>query len=131
MNAARAVELPPRPSLEDYAAIAHLAPSVEALRERAAAVAPAFRGRTVWMVNSTAVGGGVAEMLPTMVSLLDELGIRTRWFVIESDDESFFRLTKRLHNLIHGAGDPALDGGPERATYEAVNAENARALAPL
>ena len=125
------VEIPPRPSLADYEAIAHLAPAVEKLRERATPVVPLLEGRTVWMVNSTAQGGGVAEMLPTMVSHLNELGIDTRWFVIESRDEAFFRLTKRIHNLIHGAGDGGLDPDGDRRTYEAVNAENARTLAPM
>jgi trehalose synthase len=121
------VELPPRPSLEDYSAIAHLAPAADALRARAEEVAPRLQGRTVWMVNSTAQGGGVAEMLPTMVSLLNELGIDTRWFVIQSREQEFFHLTKRVHNLIHGAGDPRFDDG-HRATYEAVNEANARTL---
>jgi trehalose synthase len=121
------VDLPPRPALKDYEGIAHLAPAAAALRRRAAEVAPRLEGRTVWMVNSTASGGGVAEMLPTMVSLLNELGIRTRWFVIQSTDQAFFRLTKRLHNLIHGAGDPAL-GQEEHGVYEAVNLANAATL---
>lgn len=122
------VELPPRPSLADYEAIAHLAPAADALRRRARDVAPSLAGRTIWMVNSTAQGGGVAEMLPTMVSLLNELGIHTRWFVIQSADQDFFRLTKQIHNRIHGAGDPALDETADRAVYEGVNAANARTL---
>jgi trehalose synthase len=121
------VELPPRPSLRDYSEIAHLAPAADVLRERAREVAPRLEGRTVWMVNSTAQGGGVAEMLPTMITLLNELGIDTRWFVIGTDEEAFFRLTKRIHNLIHGAGEPDLDDGA-RSVYEAVNRENARTL---
>jgi trehalose synthase len=125
------VDLPPRPSLADYEAIAHLAPSVEGLRTRASDVAPHLRGRTVWMVNSTAQGGGVAEMLPTMVSLLNELGIDTRWFVIETDRQPFFRLTKGIHNLIHGAGDPTVVGDGAREVYEQVNAENAATLGAL
>jgi trehalose synthase len=124
------VEIPPRPSLSDYSAVAHLAPAAEALRVRAEQVAPRLQGRTVWMVNSTAQGGGVAEMLPTMVSLLNELGIDTRWFVIQSRDQDFFRLTKRIHNLIHGSDDPRFDDG-HRATYEAVNAANARTLGEM
>ncbi len=124
------VEIPPRPRLSDYEGVAHLSPAVAELRERAAGTAQRFGDRTLWMINSTAQGGGVAEMLPTMVTLLEELGIRTRWFVIEAHDPEFFRLTKRLHNLIHGTGDPDL-GSAARQVYEAVNAENARTLAPL
>jgi trehalose synthase len=122
------VELPPRPSLADYEAIAHLAPAADALRRRAQEVAPSLAGRTIWMVNSTAQGGGVAEMLPTMVSLLNELGIDTRWFVIQSADRDFFRLTKQIHNRIHGAGDAMFHESADRAVYEGVNAENARTL---
>ena len=125
------VEIPPRPSLADYEAIAHLAPAVEKLKERATRVVPRLAGRTVWMVNSTAQGGGVAEMLPTMITHLNELGIDTRWFVIETRDQEFFRLTKRIHNLIHGAGEGVLDLANDRRTFEAVNADNARTLAPL
>lgn len=123
------VPIPPRPSIDDYEGIAHLAPDVERLRSRAAEVVPALRGRTVWMVNSTAHGGGVAEMLPTMICLLRELGVDARWFVLGSDSQAFFRLTKRVHNLIHGAGDPELTPG-DRELFEAVNAENARILEP-
>jgi trehalose synthase len=122
------VELPPRPSLADYEAIAHLAPAADALRRRAQQVAPSLAGRTIWMVNSTAQGGGVAEMLPTMVSLLNELGIDTRWFVIQSPDQDFFRLTKQIHNRIHGVGDATFDEATDRAVYEGVNRENARTL---
>jgi trehalose synthase len=125
------VELPPRPALGDYEQIAHLAPAADALRQRAGPVADRLDGRTVWMVNSTAQGGGVAEMLPTMVTLLNELGVKTRWFVLESRDEAFFRLTKRIHNLIHGEGDPAFDGPAERQVYESVNRDNARTLGRL
>ncbi len=124
------VDIPPRPSLSDYEGVAHLSPAVAALRQRAAGAAERFRGRTLWMINSTAQGGGVAEMLPTMVTLLEELGIRTRWFVIESSEPDFFRLTKRLHNLIHGEGDPDL-GDAARRLYEGINADNACTLVPL
>lgn len=125
------VEIPARPSLTEYEGIAHLAPAVEALRERAAPVVEALEGRTVWMVSSTAQGGGVAEMLPTMVTLLNELGVRTKWFVMATDHQPFFHLTKGIHNLIHGAGDPSVVEGEARQVYEAVNAENAVTLGRL
>ncbi len=69
-------------TLDDYAAIAHLAGPVQALRAEAAMLVPPLRKRTVWMVNSTAQGGGVAEMLPQMVNLLTGLGLSTRWAVL-------------------------------------------------
>lgn len=65
-------------------------------------------GRTFWCVNSTATGGGVSEMLRTMLSYLAGIGLDARWAVIDGDAE-FFRITKRLHNFIHG--NPG-DGGP-------------------
>ena len=114
-------------TLEDYEAVAHLAPSVRDLRDEASRVVPRLEGRTVWMVNSTARGGGVAEMLPTMVTLLRDLGIRTEWVTIESEDPDFFTLTKRIHNMIHGEGGPALPANA-REVYEAVNRSNAEPL---
>ena len=87
--------------LAAYADVVHLAEAVRALREEAARLLPTLRGRKVWMVNSTAQGGGVAEMLPKLVSLLNECGLPTEWVVMGSDEPRFFQLTKRLHNLIH------------------------------
>ena len=60
-----------------------------------------LRGRTVQNVNSTAVGGGVAEILNRLLPLLRELGIDARWDVIRGGDE-FFAVTKKLHNALHG-----------------------------
>ena len=63
---------------------------------------PAPRGRTIWNVNSTAAGGGVAEMLQVLVGYtLREPGVDIRWLVIAGDAE-FFAVTKRLHNRLHG-----------------------------
>ena len=64
-------------------------------------------GRTIWNVNSTAVGGGVAEMLQALVGYVTDLGIPIGWLVI-TGDARFFAITKRLHNQIHGD----LAGGP-------------------
>jgi trehalose synthase len=125
----KSVEIDEPRTLEDYSAVAHLAPAVHDLQEEAKRVVPRLRGRTLWMINSTSRGGGVAEMLPTMVALLRDLGIATEWVVIESDEPEFFAFTKRLHNLIHGEGDPALIGHG-RAIYEAVNQKNANELKP-
>jgi len=123
----RVIEIEPSRTLDDYAAIAHLAGPVQALRAEAAMLVPPLRGRTVWMVNSTAQGGGVAEMLPQMVTLLNGLGLSTRWAVLGTDRPEFFALTKRLHNLIHGEGDPGLTD-TDRELFESVNRENAEAL---
>jgi trehalose synthase len=57
--------------------------------------------RTIWNINSTATGGGVAEMLQALVGYVEDLDIPIRWLVIGGDDR-FFAITKRLHNQIHG-----------------------------
>jgi trehalose synthase len=121
------VEIEEPRKLEDYAAVAHLAPTVGELRDEAEKTVPRLAGRTVWMVSSTSRGGGVAEMLPTMVALLRDLGVETEWVIIESERPEFFTLTKRIHNLIHGEGNPRL-GNNSRELYEAVNRENAEWL---
>ena len=64
-------------------------------------------GRTIWNVSSTAVGGGVAEMLEVLVGYVSDFGIPIDWLVI-CGDAQFFVITKRLHNQIHGD----LAGGP-------------------
>jgi trehalose synthase len=127
---ARVIEIEEGMTLQDYAAVAHLTGAVRTLEEEGAAAVSALRGRTVWMVNSTAQGGGVAEMLPTMIKLLRDLGVDVRWAVIESAEPDFFVLTKRLHNLIHGTGDPVLTPG-DSTLYDAVSRENADALRAL
>ena len=60
-----------------------------------------LRGRRVQNVNSTAVGGGVAEILNRLVPLLREVGVDACWDVIRGGEE-FFAVTKRLHNALHG-----------------------------
>jgi trehalose synthase len=64
-------------------------------------LAKPLAGRTVEMVNSTAVGGGVAEMLNRLVPLGEELGLRIRWEVMTGGDD-FFEVTKAFHNALHG-----------------------------
>lgn len=121
------VEIDQRPAMGDYETYLHLRPAVRQLRETAEQFRAAFEGRTVWMVNSTAEGGGVAEMLPTLVSLLREVGVATEWAVIGTDREAFFPLTKTIHNLLHGAGDPTL-GEEQAALYTAVSQDLADAF---
>jgi trehalose synthase len=116
-------------SLGDYAAEAQLAASVTELRAEAERLVPRLDGRTIWMVNSTERGGGVAEMLPAQISLLRELGVDARWVVMEAADPHFFELTKRLHNLIHGEGDPELTA-EDRQVYDAASEACAAALRP-
>jgi len=60
-----------------------------------------LRGRKVQNINSTAVGGGVAEILNRLIPLLLEVGVDARWDVIRGGDE-FFAVTKTIHNALHG-----------------------------
>ena len=85
----------------------------------------------VWNISSTAAGGGVAEMLHMLVGYSIGSGVDARWIVIEGD-EAFFKITKRLHNRLHGvAGDSGRLGWKEAAHYKAVTDENASALVSL
>jgi trehalose synthase len=87
--------------------------------------------RTVWNVNSTAFGGGVAEMLRSLIGYARGAGVDGRWVVIEGDAE-FFRLTKRLHNRLHGVlGDGGPLGEAERRAYEQRCTANAAALVEM
>lgn len=113
-------------SLDDYAAFASLSGKVAALRSEAVRYAQPLRGRTIWMLSSTASGGGVAEMMPRVVTLLRELGVRTEWLVMRPREPAFFAFTKRLHNLLHGHGEGRL-GADERALYERVSRQCADA----
>jgi trehalose synthase len=89
------------------------------LRAAAADNAAALSGRTVWNVNSTATGGGVAEMLRSLLGYVLDAGVRTRWLVL-AGDPLFFALTKRLHNAIHGADHVPVPTDSDRAHYEGV-----------
>jgi trehalose synthase len=121
------VEPDVRLSLDDYAAVGHLAPAVDALRAAAERAVPRLAGRTIWHLNSTARGGGVAELLPPQIKLLRDLGVDTRWLVMETSRPEFFALTKRIHNMIHGAVQQEFTA-QDRALYEEVSRANAEAL---
>jgi trehalose synthase len=90
-----------------------------------------LEGKVVWNVNSTARGGGVAEMLRSLLAYARGAGVDARWVVIEGWGE-FFRITKRLHNNLHGApGDGGELGENEARFYEEVTNDNAEELAAL
>jgi trehalose synthase len=121
----RTVPVPHRP-------VSRLRPVIGAQRyERLLGAAESFRrrlaGRRIWNVNSTAVGGGVAEMLQALVGYVEDLRVPIRWSVIGGDAE-FFVLTKRLHNHIHGAGDGRPFTAAEDAHYRGVLDANAAEL---
>ena len=84
--------------------------------------------RTIWNVSSTAVGGGVAEMVRVLAGYTAGLGIAVRWTVIGGDPD-FFAITKRVHNQIHGQIGSAGPVGPADAGhYERVLAADAKEL---
>jgi trehalose synthase len=88
-------------------------------------------GRVVLNFNSTATGGGVAELLQTLLAYGRGAGIDTRWAVIEGNGR-FFEITKRIHNHLYGGpGDGGPLGAEERRDYEAVLRENISGVTPL
>lgn len=102
--------------LDDYGSVVG-APEILELRT----LARQLKGRTVQMVNSTSVGGGVAEILSRLVPLITELGLKVRWDVITGGND-FFETTKAFHNALHGA---SYDEPPESfEIYLAYNEQN-------
>jgi trehalose synthase len=102
----------------------------ERLERTAAEARRVLAGRVVWNVNATASGGGVAEMLTALLAYTRGADVDTRWVVLDGNP-SFFRITKRLHNLLHGSpGDGGSLGDSEREEYEAVLADNLDNLVP-
>jgi trehalose synthase len=97
--------------------------------EQAAEVArEALGGNSVLNVNSTGAGGGVAEMLQTLLSYARGAGIDARWLVIEGDP-AFFAITKRIHNGLYGSPGDGGDLGPaEHRHFEEVLRGNADEL---
>ena len=96
--------------------------------EQLHSLAKPLTGLRVVHVNSTRRGGGVAEILETLIPLMRELGLDASWEVIDGNDE-FFASTKAFHNTLQGKtlriDDEAL------RTYEEMNAQNAEKLRPI
>jgi trehalose synthase len=108
------------PVLQDYAPIVG-EPEILELRELARRLA----GRRVKMVNSTAVGGGVAEILNRLVPLMEEVNVPTHWEVI-TGGEKFFQVTKAFHNALQGA---PYQGPPDWfEAFLATNEDNRRRM---
>jgi len=101
----------------------------ERVSQAAARARAVLANRTVWNINSTGAGGGVAEMLQTFLGYLRGTGINARWLVIQGDAE-FFAITKRIHNGLHGSqGDGGPLGAEEHRHYSTVMNRNVKALA--
>jgi len=108
--------------LESYAEVTGQA-TIEQLRQ----LAKVLEGKTVLHVNSTRVGGGVAEILNKMVPLKQELGLNVNWEVV-SGEAAFYECTKGFHNALQGT--PVDIPNSLIEVYEATNAENAERLRP-
>jgi trehalose synthase len=106
--------------LEDYAALLGAA-EIEELR----ALAKPLRGRSIEMINSTAIGGGVAEILNRLVPLAEELDLQIKWNVM-TGGEDFFDVTKSFHNALHGAPYHASQGDFD--IFLAYNERNRKTL---
>ena len=110
-------------SIDDYKAYSNLRGLVDEFLEAVVPSVEKLKGCTIWMINSTATGGGVAEMLPSQMRIIRSLGLKIEWLVIEASDHHFFDLTKRIHNAIHGAGDGQFSQ-EDLEVYEKENQKN-------
>lgn len=106
--------------LADYAPIVGES-RLQAIRE----MADSLKGARVLHVNATAFGGGVAEILHTLVPLMRDAGLDAHWQVIQGEDE-FFNVTKSFHNALQGAELPLSDEMKE--IFNRYNRLNAEAL---
>jgi trehalose synthase len=104
-------------SLADYT---HLAgrPLIEEIRE----LAEPLKGLRVLHLSATAFGGGVSEILYTLIPLMNDVGIDTQWEVMLGREE-FYNVTKRLHNALQGNPDSLSD--EEWTIFERYNELNA------
>lgn len=109
--------------LEAYARVAG-----EDVIDHLGQLAAQYRGKQVVHVNSTRVGGGVAEILDKLVPLSRELGLDARWEVI-SGDPLFYRCTKAMHNGLQG--NPVTLEAQWLEAYEETNRRNAERLRPI
>jgi len=96
-----------------------------AVMEELWVVAEKVRHRCLQNINSTPVGGGVAELLTRIVPLLRELGVDARWDVIKGG-QAFFEVTKAFHNALHGSKEPITEKMFE--TFRAANEANLREM---
>jgi trehalose synthase len=107
-------------ALADYATIAS-----RGLMEQIRALAEPLGGKRVLHLSATAFGGGVAEILYTLVPLMRDAGLETEWRVIYGQDE-FFDVTKAIHNALQG--DKRGLSEDEQEIFRRYNRENAEAL---
>lgn len=84
-----------------------------------------LEGKSIQNINSTSVGGGVAEILARMIPLLKQLGLNASWDVIKGN-EKFYAVTKKFHNALHGV--PVTVSQDELDWFVEVNRENAEEM---
>jgi trehalose synthase len=116
-------EIEPRPLSLDALASVLDPPRFDAFTDTMKSASSRLLGRTLWHINSTSEGGGVAEILHSVLGYVSAFGIDVRWAVIDAD-EGFFTLTKRIHNMLHGADGIELTDD-DRALYERALDANA------
>ncbi|MCY4367526.1 MAG: glycosyltransferase [Chloroflexi bacterium] len=88
----------PELPLQQYASV--LPPQ---LMDDLTTLAEQFQGMRFVHANSTATGGGVAEILQSLVPFMNSLGLATERIVVSPEDSKFFQVTKRIHNLLQGS----------------------------
>jgi len=121
--------VPPRPTERLLTTVD--AGDADRFRAALAAARAALGDGTLWHINSAAEGGGVAELLRANLGYLAGDEVRVRRGIFEGDDR-FFRITKRIHNRLHGdLGDGGELRDEERAHYEEVTRRNAKDLQAL
>lgn len=104
---------------------------LRALERQVAPLRERLGTNAVWNINSTAAGGGVAEMLRSFLRYARGLDVSVRWLVLDAPSE-FFRITKRVHNALHGsAGDGSPLGPAQAAFFEQITHDNVLALESL
>jgi trehalose synthase len=106
--------------LGDYASIAG-----RGLMDQIRALAGPLVGKRVLHLSATAFGGGVAEILYTLVPLMRDAGLDAEWRIIHGQDE-FFDVTKTIHNALQG--DPTGLSAEQQETFRRYNQTNAEAL---
>lgn len=109
------------PQLSDYEQI--VGPQVI---EELKILADRLKGKRLLHVNSTAVGGGVAEILNRLVPLLNELGLDTKWAVMKGGEE-FYAVTKKFHNALHG--EAVIFQPKDFEVFRAIQARNLEQMA--
>jgi trehalose synthase len=97
----------------------------DSLLEKLNEVAGSLSDLRLLYLNATPYGGGVAELLRSIVPLLNDLGLHVDWKIIKADDE-FFEITKSIHNGLQGS--PVELSSDARNVYEATSRKNAELM---